>query len=249
MPLSRVSLGFLGLFFTAGAIVLIFLTLLAGSRNSTPLNEIYFLQADTGNIPGAPTTARWTFWNVCNVTSSGRNDCGSSHPDFPFDPPSSRNFGTTENVPQEFIGTNHYFLTSRFMFPFIIIGLFFTVLSLFTGLLAMCTRIGSYLSGFLAWLGLTFQTITTCLMTAVFVQGRDAFNRNGQSSKLGVKAYAFMWTATACLFISCMLYCAGGAVGRKDGGYSGRKERRRGFFTSARSNSVKSQKKEETSYA
>jgi hypothetical protein len=56
---------------------------------------------------------------------------------------------------------------SRFMFPFIIIGLFFTVLSLFTGLLAMCTRIAGYLSGFLAWLGLTFQVITTCLMTYV----------------------------------------------------------------------------------
>lgn len=51
------------------------------------------------------------------------------------------------------------------MFPFLIIGLFFAVCSLFTGLLAMCTRIGSYLSGFLAWLALTFQTITTCLMT------------------------------------------------------------------------------------
>ena len=63
--------------------------------------------------------------------------------------------------------TNHYFLASRFMFPFIIIGLFFAVLSLFTGLLAMCTRIGSYLSGFLAWLALTFQVITTCLMTYV----------------------------------------------------------------------------------
>jgi hypothetical protein len=98
------SLGFLGLFFTAGAILLIFLTLLGGARNSTPLNQVYFLQADTGNIPGAPTTARWTFWNVCNVTSSGRNDCGSSHPDFPFDPPSRRNFGTEENVPKEFIG-------------------------------------------------------------------------------------------------------------------------------------------------
>jgi hypothetical protein len=56
---------------------------------------------------------------------------------------------------------------SRFMFPFIIIGLFFAVLSLFSGLLAMCTRIGSYISGFLAWLALTFQVITTCLMTYV----------------------------------------------------------------------------------
>ncbi|KAJ5808067.1 hypothetical protein N7474_009336 [Penicillium riverlandense] len=254
----------------ASAILLIFLTLLGGARNSNPLNRIYFLEANTANIPGAPAVSRWTFWQLCSVRD-GKNDCGSSHPDFPFDPPSHRNFGTTTNVPPEFIGyvycrqsdifspyltnhrTNHYFLTSRFMFPFILIGLFFATLSLFTGLVAMCTRIGSYISGFLSWLALTFITITTCLMTAVFVQGRSAFNRNGQSSSLGVKAFAFMWTATACLFLSCLLYCLGGAVGRKEGGYSGREQRRRGFFSSQRSNSVRSQsaanKKETSSYA
>lgn len=247
MGLSRASLGFLGLFFMGGSILLIFLTLLAGTRNTTPLNQVYFLQADTGNIPGAPSLSRWTFWNLCGVTDSGKNDCGSSHPDFPFDPPSHRNFDTTENVPSQFIGTKHYFLMTRFMFPFVIIGLFFAVVSLFTGLLAMCTRIGSYLSGFVAWLALTFQVITTCLMTAVYVQARSGFKSNGQDAKLGVKAFAFMWTASACLFLSCLMYCLGGAVGRKDDGYSGRKERRRGFFNSARSNSVRSQKKE--SYA
>jgi hypothetical protein len=87
---------------------------------------------------------------------------------------------------------------------------------------------------------------------AVYVQGRNAFQRNGQKASLGVKAFAFMWTATACLFLACLMYCLGGAVGRKDSsGYSGRKERRRGFFSSQRSNSVKSQKKERegTSYA
>lgn len=275
-------MGFIGLFFMAGAILLIFLTLLGGTRNTNPLNQIYFLEADTGNIPGAPSTARWTFWQICGVSSNGRSVCGKSHPDFPFDPPNTNNFGTTTNVPPEFVGyvdigfhnirsctnnihrTKHYYLTSRFMFPFIIIGLFFAVLSLFSGLLAMCTRIGSYISGLLAWLALTFQVITTCLMTyvtslqlywfqltnylcsAVFVQGRSAFNRNGQVSHLGVKAFAFMWTASACLFLSCLSYCLGGAVGRKDGGYSGREQRRRGFFT-ARSNSVRSQKNE--SYA
>ena len=97
------SLGFMGLFFMAGAILLIFLTLLGGARNSNPLNQIYFLEADTGNIPNAPSTSRWTFWNLCSVTN-GRNDCGKSHPDFPFDPPRSSNFGTTDNVPSEFIG-------------------------------------------------------------------------------------------------------------------------------------------------
>ncbi|KAK4871285.1 hypothetical protein LT330_000522 [Penicillium expansum] len=250
MGLSRATLGFTGLFFMAASILLIFLTLLGGTRNSNPLNQIYFLEADTGNIPNAPSTSRWTFWNLCGVTD-GRNDCGSTHVDFPFDPPSHRNFDTTDNVPQQFIGTNHYFLMSRFMFPFIIIGLFFAVLSFFTGMLAICTRVASYLSGFLAWIALTFQIITTCLMTAVFVQGRHAFQSNGQSSHLGVKAFAFMWTASVCLFLSCLLYCLGGAVGRKDtsSGYSGRKERRRGFFSSQRSNSVKSQKQEATNYA
>ena len=96
-------MGFLGLFFTAASILLIFLTLLAGSNNSTPLNEVYFLQAETGNIPGAPALSRWTFWNLCGVTN-GKNNCGKTHADFPFDPPSHRNFGTTDNVPHQFIG-------------------------------------------------------------------------------------------------------------------------------------------------
>lgn len=97
------------------------------------------------------------------------------------------------------------------------------------------------------WLFLLFMLKINPIFSAVYVQARHAFNSNGQNSKLGVKAFAFMWTASACLFLSCLMYCLGGAVGRKDDGYSGRKERRRGFFNSARSNSVRSQKKE--SYA
>lgn len=63
--------------------------------------------------------------------------------------------------------TKHYYLMSRFMFPFVLIGLFFAVVSLFTGLLALCTRLGGYLSGFVGWLALCFQTLTTALMTYV----------------------------------------------------------------------------------
>ncbi|KAB8261169.1 SUR7/PalI family-domain-containing protein [Aspergillus pseudonomiae] len=242
MAFSRVLLGFLGLFFTAGALLLMFLTLLGGARNSIPLNEIYFLQVDTSNIPGAPALSRWTFWNICAVGSNGKSDCGSSYPDFPFDPPSHRNFDTTTNIPAAFIGTNHYFLTSRFTFPFLIIALFFGVVSLFTGFLAMCTRIGSYISSLMAWIALIFQIITTCLMTAVFVQGRNKFNGNGQRASLGAKSFGFMWTSVACLLIACILYCLGGSIGGKESGYSGREHRRRGFFTSQRSTSVQSNK-------
>ncbi|RAK77178.1 SUR7/PalI family protein [Aspergillus fijiensis CBS 313.89] len=243
MVLSRVALGFLGLFFTAGALLLMFLTLLGGATNTRPLNEIYFLQVDTSNIPGAPSLSRWTFWQLCAVVN-GKSQCGSSHPDYPFDPPSSRNFDTTTNIPAAFIGTNHYFLTSRFSFPFLLIALFFGVISLLTGFLAMCTRIGSYLSSLMAWIALIFQIISTCLITAVYVQGRNKFNANNQTARLGVKAFAFMWTAVACLFLACLAYCMGGATGRKDRGrgYSGREHRRKGFFSSARSNSLRSNK-------
>jgi SUR7/PalI family len=82
---------------------MMFLTLLGGASNSKPLNDIYFLQTDTSSIPGAPSVSRWTFWNICSVVD-GRSQCGSSHPAYPFNPPSSDNFGTTDNIPAAFIG-------------------------------------------------------------------------------------------------------------------------------------------------
>lgn len=146
---------------------------------------------------------------------------------------------------------------SRFMFPFEIIALFFAVCSLFLGLLAPCTRIGSYLSSTIALIAWVFQVITTCLMTyvsimpdydyvltillsACYVKGRDHFNSNGQRAKLGRKAFAFMWTAVFLLTLSSFLYCMGGVTGRGDAGYSGRETRRRGFFTAKRSPSTRS---------
>ncbi|KAL3477772.1 SUR7-domain-containing protein [Aspergillus californicus] len=243
MPVSRALLGFTGLFFTAGALLLMWLVFLGGVRNSNPLNQIYFLQVDTSNIPGAPALSRWTWWNLCAV-ENGDSQCGTSHPDFPFDPPGSRTFDTETNIPPAFIGTNHYFLTSRFSWPFMIIALFFGVISFFTGLLAMCTRIGSYLSALMAWCALFFQIIVTCLITAVFVQGRREFNNNNQTAKLGVKAFAFLWTAVACLIIASVTYCMGGTVGKRDTGYTGRKHRRRGFFSTARQPSVDEGNKE-----
>lgn len=54
---------------------------------------------------------------------------------------------------------------TRFMFAFILIGLFFAVLSFFLGLLALCTRIGAFLASFMGWIAWVFQVITTSLMT------------------------------------------------------------------------------------
>lgn len=54
---------------------------------------------------------------------------------------------------------------TRFLFAFFIIGLFFAVCSLFTGLLALCSRLGGALSGLLAAVALFFHSIVAALMT------------------------------------------------------------------------------------
>ena len=142
--------------------------MLAGSINSAPMNRWYFLEADTANIQGAPQLARWTFWNICEG-STGVNVCGSGYgsiaPARPFDPPSGRNFGTSNGVPQQFIGTRTYFYLTRFMFAFALIALFFAACALLTGFLALCTRIGAYLSSLLTFTACFFQALTAALMT------------------------------------------------------------------------------------
>jgi hypothetical protein len=92
----------MSLILTAGAVLLLFFVILGGTRDRTPLDDIYFLRAETSGIRGAPRLARWTFWNACETGPNGRNQCSSVSPAYPFDPP--RNFGTTEGVPSQFIG-------------------------------------------------------------------------------------------------------------------------------------------------
>jgi hypothetical protein len=92
-------------FCTAGSIVMIVITFLGGVSNQHPLNIIFFLEAFTGEIPGAPTVTRWTFWDICRVDANGKSHCpGRNIPDFPFNPPGEMNFNTTVNVPPGFIG-------------------------------------------------------------------------------------------------------------------------------------------------
>jgi SUR7/PalI family len=97
--------------------------------------------------------------------SSAVGLCEGVHPAYPLDPPSGRTFNTNEGVPEQFIGTRKFFYLTRFMFAFVLIGLFFAVSSLATGLLALCTRIAAYISGFLNMVGLFFQLLAAILMT------------------------------------------------------------------------------------
>ncbi|KAL8916471.1 MAG: hypothetical protein Q9208_008503 [Pyrenodesmia sp. 3 TL-2023] len=124
---------------------------------------------------------------------------------------------------------NKYYLETRFMFAFVIIGLFFAVCALFLGLVALCSRIGSFLSSAMCSVALFFQTITAALMTAAYVQGRNAFRSQDRTATLGRYNFGFMWAAVAALFLATLLFCVGGITGKKDNSYSSRTGGRRFF--------------------
>ncbi|MCJ1410549.1 hypothetical protein MMC19_004635 [Ptychographa xylographoides] len=210
----RPIFAFLSLIFIAGGCLLIFLVVLAGAVNSNPVNQIYFLQADTSAISGAPPLSRWTLWNTCPVDANSRDACGAVHPAFPFDP--QTNFGSTKGVPAAFLGTNMFYYLTRFMFAFILISLFFGVCSLFLGLFALCSRIGSFLSSMLCAIALFFQTLTAALMTAAYVIGRNDFQAAGTTAMLGQYAFGFIWAAMACFFLATVFFCVAGVTSKRD---------------------------------
>ncbi|KIV88124.1 hypothetical protein PV10_09048 [Exophiala mesophila] len=226
------------LILVAGGVLFMIFILLAGAIDGSPVNRWYLLEADTSAIPGAPPLSRWTYWNVCGVqdgvTACGDEDYSDVHPAYPLDPASHRTFDTEVGVPQNFLDHhNSYFLMTRFMFAFMLVALFFGVMALFSSVLALCTRIGSYLSGFLALVASFFQAINAALMTAAYVRGRDAFRDDGYEAHIGQYAFGFQWAALVCYFIAAVLFCVGP---RKDRDTTPRG----GFFKGSRSRSTRS---------
>lgn len=259
MALSNTQLTYLVLLVAfpmlTSAIVLLFFILLAGTKDTTPLNEFFWFQANTSKIPGAPEVSRWTLYGICGVNSDGKNfNCTKSVADFAFQPDVTWN--THTGVPNDFI-VNHdiYYYLTRFAFPFYLIGLFFSVVTFFLLFFAFCSRLGSALSSTSSFVALLFVITASCLETAVFILARNKFN-NGAS--LGVKLFAFTWTATALLLLvfifGCITCCSGrkhssfdddddfGGTLARESSFEKAGSRRRGFFN------VRSKKANENSF-
>lgn len=160
-------LGLAAIFFLAAGLVLQFLIILSGTNLGTPVNRVYFLQADTSDITGGNSRyrnpARWTYFSVCGETNGINTDCNKVTPAFPFDP--VRNFGTTTGVPDPLTHAKSYYYLSRFAWVFFIIALFFAVVAFLLSIFALCARLGAYLTGLNAALALFFQTLAAALMT------------------------------------------------------------------------------------
>ncbi|KAF2724746.1 SUR7-domain-containing protein [Polychaeton citri CBS 116435] len=242
MAIARPILSIVSLVILAGGIVMAFFVILSGTTYGSPENQIYFLQSTTNRVTGGTDVrnpTRWTFFALCSEVNGKNTDCRSPSPALPFDPP--RNFQTQDGVPDAFIGTHHYYYLSRFMFAFYLIAIFFAVVAFFISALALCTRLGAYLTGLTVAIAMFFQALAASLMTAWTVQGRNHFNSSGETAGLGVKAYGFTWAAFACYLICTVLFCVGGSVSKdksaKKTSYFGRKRstRSRGSFIDSES--------------
>jgi len=229
MAVSHASLGLISMVFLAGSLAMIFLVVLAGVTATPPLNNTYFLQADTAGITGARGISQWTYFYVCG---DGNTDCGGAVPAPPFGYAWS---GNAANVPDDLMGphggnttSSYYFYMWRFGWVFYLVSLFFDTFAFFTSFLACCGRLGSAVSGFVTLLTLFFYTIAVSLMTATFVRARDVFQANNRSAQIGTYAFGFSWGAWTALLISLILFTMGTGF-RKGDGVSSRHGWRRGW--------------------
>ncbi|KAK9451673.1 SUR7/PalI family-domain-containing protein [Limtongia smithiae] len=186
---------------TTGAALLLLLILLSGVTETNPLNRIFYMEADTSAISGAPATTRWTLWNRCGVDSNGHNtDCTANKPAYAFQP--VVNFGTSSGVPSSLIDHHKmYFYLSRFSFAFYFLAAGFACLAWLAAWVAF-SMVGALVTSILSFFALITAIIAAALSTALYVYVRDDFNNAGYSAHLGVKLFAFAWSAVACLLLS-----------------------------------------------
>jgi hypothetical protein len=161
------SLGLVGLVFLAGSLVMLFFVILSAVTTTAPLNDTYFLRANTSGISGARDITQWTYFYICgdaNTNCSGAAPdpaLGSAWDGDPANPPPAELLGSYGGDT-----TSHYYWYMwRFGWVFYLISLFFEVLAFFTGFIACCGRLGSAVAGFAAVVALFFYTIAVSLMT------------------------------------------------------------------------------------
>ncbi|KAI1779224.1 SUR7/PalI family-domain-containing protein [Hypoxylon cercidicola] len=222
----------LSLLFLAGSLVMLWFIILSGVTDTTPLNQTYFLSAQTGGITGARPVTQWAYFYICG---EGNVDCNRAAPAPPLGWAWSAN---PANAPSELVGTHggdttsfYYYYMWRFGWVFYLIALVFSVMAFFCGFVACFGRLGSAIAGLAAFVALFFHTIAVSLMTAVFVRMRNEFLANGRDASLGRYAFGFSWSSWTALLIATVLFC----VGMRGSGDSSSGGRRWGRQRSVRS--------------
>lgn len=208
--MKRSIVGIAGLVLIAGSLLLLWFIILSGVTNHTPLNKVWFLRADTSGITGARPVTQWTYFKFCGEDNQ---DCGKARPAPPFGKAWD---GRPRDAPSELTGSYggrttsyHYYYMWRFGWVFFLITLFFETIAFFTAFIACCGRLGAAIAGLMAITALFFHSIATSLMTATFVQARNAFQDAGRSAKVGPYAFGFAWGSWAALLLATICFFLG----------------------------------------
>ncbi|KYK57893.1 uncharacterized protein DCS_04906 [Drechmeria coniospora] len=209
MP-KNAPLGLAALLVLAASIVMLFFIILSGVTSATPLNKTYFLQADTSGITGAKDISQWTYFYVCGP---GNTDCTDARAAPPFGFAWDSN---AQNVPPALYGgygsgttSYQYYYLWRFGWVFLLLTLFFEVLTFFAGFLACCGRLGAAISFVIASVALLCYTIAASLTTATFVLARDEFHDAGRDAQIGSYAFGFLWGSYVALIVTEILFLLG----------------------------------------
>lgn len=191
--------------FLAGGSLLLLLIVLSGSIDHFPINEFYWIQADTSGITNAPDYSRWTFWGLCS-NRSRNNQCQDLAPLYPFSPVD--NFGTTSNVPSSFVSDrNVYYYLTRCSWAFFLIALIFVGVSFISSLFACFWRsLRNVLTLFVS-IGVLFTALAIACQTAAVVMGRNAFRDANMDVSIGVQLMACGWAAFVVALISWFGTC------------------------------------------
>ncbi|QLL34582.1 hypothetical protein HG536_0G04440 [Torulaspora globosa] len=184
----------ISLLFYAGNTLLLILIIISGGTNTNPINNFYWVQADTSGIPNAPSLTRWTFWGACS-TQNGSTNCGDHlSPAYPISPVD--NFGTKTNVPNKFITDRDafYYLT-RFSFCFFWIALAFIGVSFLLYVGTWCSYGFSKVVWILTSVGALFNVTAVVLQTAASVMARNAFSDADRAASLGSDLFGIAWAS------------------------------------------------------
>lgn len=193
----------LNIFLLAGTCLLLLLVILSGASDNFPLNDFYWIKADTSLISGAPKMAAWTFWGVCEENDYSKCTLGPAYPISPKD-----NFDTTSNVPKDFVDNRGtYYYLSRFSFAFTLVAVGFTGIALIIDVLAFCFLIIDKVVIAFVSFALFFIAGLAAFQTAVVVMARNAFNQESMNPTVGIKLMAITWTAFVCILIVFINTC------------------------------------------
>lgn len=211
----RSGMGLGSLILISTAVLFMFFVVLSGVRDHTPLNKVWFLQADTSNIAGAPRPlSQWTYFYVCG---DHNKDCGSPVPALPLGYAWK---GDSTGAPAALVGNHghgttskYYYYMWRFGWVFYLMSFVLAVFGLLSALLAPCSRLVSGLSGLIIGSSLFFLSIAAPLMTAVFVKARNHFHSDGRAAKVGPAAFGFTWGAWGALFLAMLMLFLGAGLG------------------------------------